>query len=48
MSLVSLVEWDVSLGSADVSSGGVRVIRMAAKETNVLFDFIIYFLNSEQ
>ena len=42
MSLVSLLEWNISIGSADVSWGGVRVIRMAAKETNVLFDFIIY------
>ena len=33
MSLVSLVEWNVSLGSADVSWGGVRAIRTAAKET---------------
>ena len=35
MSLASLVEWNVSLGSADVSWGGVRAIRTAAKETNV-------------
>ena len=35
MSLVSLVEWNVSLGSADVSWGGVRVIRTAAKETRI-------------
>ena len=34
MSLVSLVEWNVSLGSADVSWGGVRAIKTAAKETN--------------
>ena len=33
MPLVSLVEWNVSLGSADVSWGGVRAIRTAAKET---------------
>ena len=33
MSLVSLVKWDVSLGSADVRWGGVRAIRTAAKET---------------
>ena len=33
MSLVSLVGWNVSLGSADVSWGGVRAIRTAAKET---------------
>ena len=36
MSLVSLVEWNVSLGSADVSWGEVRAIRTAAKETNIL------------
>ena len=36
MSLVSLVEWNVSLGSADVSwGGGMRAIRMAAKETRL-------------
>ena len=35
MSLVSSVEWNVSLGSADVSWGGVRAIRTAAKETIV-------------
>ena len=35
MSLVSLVEWNVSLGSADVSWGGVRAIKAAAKETTV-------------
>ena len=34
MSLVNLVEWNVSLGLADVSWGGVRAIRMAAKETS--------------
>ena len=34
MSLVSLVEWNVSLGSADVSWGGVRAIRTAAKGTS--------------
>ena len=33
MSLVSLVEWNVSLGSADVIWGGMRAIRTAAKET---------------
>ena len=33
MSLVSLVEWNVSLGSAAVSWGGVRAKRTAAKET---------------
>ena len=33
MSLVSVVEWNVSLGSADVSWGRVRAIRTAAKET---------------
>ena len=33
MSLVSLVEWNVSLGSADVSWGGVRAITTTAKET---------------
>ena len=33
MSLVSLVEWNVSLGLADVSWGEVRGIRTAAKET---------------
>ena len=33
MSLVSLVEWNVSLGSADVSLGRVRAVRTAAKET---------------
>ena len=33
MSLVSLVEWNVSLGSVDVSWGGVRAIRTTAKET---------------
>ena len=36
MPLVSLVEWNVSLGSADVSWGGVRAIRTAAKETTTL------------
>ena len=36
MSLVSLVEWNVSLGSADVSWGGVRAIRTAAKETRLV------------
>ena len=34
MSLVSLVEWNVSLGSADVSWGGVRAIGTAVKETS--------------
>ena len=34
MSLVSLVEWNVSLGLEDVSWGGVRAIRTAAKETS--------------
>ena len=43
LSLVSLVEWNVSLGSADVSWGGVRAIRMAAKETITWLTFI--FLN---
>ena len=33
MSLVSSVEWNVSLGSADVSWGEVRATRTAAKET---------------
>ena len=33
MSLASLVEWNVSLDSADVSWGGVRAIWTAAKET---------------
>ena len=33
MSLVSLVKWNVSLSSADVSWRGVRAIRTAAKET---------------
>ena len=33
MSLVSLVEWNDSLGSADVNWGVVRAIRTAAKET---------------
>ena len=33
MSLVSLVEWNVSLSSADVSWGGVRAIRTATRET---------------
>ena len=36
MSLVSLVEWNVPLGLADVSWGGVRAITTAAKETNSL------------
>ena len=31
MSLVSVVEWNVSLGSADISWGGVLAIRTAAK-----------------
>ena len=34
MSLVSLVGWNVSLGSADVSWGRLRYIRTATKETN--------------
>ena len=38
MSLVSLVEWNVSLGSADISWGGVRAIRTAAKETTLSRD----------
>ena len=29
-------EWNVSLGSADVSWGGVRAIRTAAKEIRLL------------
>ena len=43
MSLVSLVEWNVSLGSADISWGGVRAIRTTAKEptfADVLWAFI--------
>ena len=40
MSLVSLVEWNVSLGSADVSWGGVRAIRTAAKETSLRTDIM--------
>ena len=31
MSLVSVVEWNVSLGSADISWGEVLAIRTAAK-----------------
>ena len=38
MSLVSLVEWNVSLGSVDVSWGGVGAIRTAAKETTIRLD----------
>ena len=38
MSLVSLVEWNVSLGSVDVSWGGVGAIRTAAKETTIRVD----------
>ena len=41
MSLVSLVEWNVSLGSADVSWGGVRAIRTAAKETRDIWTYVI-------
>ena len=44
MSLVSLVEWNVSLGSADVSWGGVRAIRTAVKETRLQIEFKKRFL----
>ena len=30
------MEWNISLGSADVSWGGVRAIRTAAKETKLI------------
>ena len=46
MSLVSLVEWNVSLGSADVSWGGVRAIRTAAKETtNMAAKSYVFFIS---
>ena len=44
MSFVSLVEWNVSLGSADVSWGGVRAIRTAAKEISMLSDQLVMFI----
>ena len=36
-------EWNVSLGSADVSWGGVRATRTAGKETNKLSNPAIIF-----
>ena len=44
MSLVSLVEWNVLLGSADVSWGGVRAIRTAAKETTILAVYHLFYI----
>ena len=46
MSLVSLVEWNVSLGSEDVSWGGVRAIRTAVKETSSVHVPINVFLSA--
>ena len=36
---VSLVEWNVSLSSADVIWGGERAIGTAAKETTLSYGF---------
>ena len=35
MSTVSLAQWNVSLGSADVSWGGLRALRKGVKETSL-------------
>ena len=39
-------EWNDSLGSADVSWGGVRTIRTAAKETSEILEHLRECINS--